>query len=58
MRTNYPFLFKDAGMFSYHFEIKITVAYAFDCMYMCVNFRDEIFLKGEECKTRKKSNFF
>ena len=24
---------------------------------MCVEFRDEILLRGEECKTRKKINF-
>ena len=58
MRTNYPFLFENVGMFSCHFEIKMTVAYARDCMYMCVNFGDEILLRGEECKTREKSNFF
>ena len=25
---------------------------------MCVNFRDEILLRGRECKTREKFNFF
>ena len=25
---------------------------------MCVNFRDEILLRGEECKTREKLFFF
>ena len=27
-------------------------------MYVCVNFGDEILLRGEECKTRKNLNFF
>ena len=27
-------------------------------MLVCVNFRDEIFLRVEECKTREKFNFF
>ena len=39
-------------------EIKMIVAYECDCMYMRVNFKDEILLKGEECKTREKLNFF
>ena len=25
---------------------------------MCVNFRDEILLRGEECKTREKNSIF
>ena len=58
MHINYPFLFEDACMFSCHFHIKMTVAYACDCMYMCVNFRDEILVRGEECKTRENSIFF
>ena len=29
------------------------VTYACDLMRMCVEFRDEIFLRGEECKTRE-----
>ena len=28
------------------------------CVLVCVNFEDEILLRGEECKTRKKFNFF
>ena len=32
----------------------MTVAYTCDCMYMCVNFEDEIFLRRGECKTQKK----
>ena len=27
------------------------------CVLECVNFRDEILLRGEECKTQKKFNF-
>ena len=31
----------------------MTVAYACDLnVYVCVNFEDEILLKGEECKIR------
>ena len=58
MYSNYPFLFEDAGMFFGHFKIKMIVANACDCMYMCVNFRDEILLSGKERKTWEKSNFF
>ena len=32
------------------------VAYACDSMSMCMEFRDEIILRGEECKTREKYN--
>ena len=37
----------------------MTVAYACDLnvVYVCVNFGDEIFLRGEECKTRVNLNF-
>ena len=36
----------------------MTVPYACDCVWLCVNFGDEILLRGEECKTReKKFNF-
>ena len=28
------------------------------CVLVCVNFGDEILLRGEECKTREKFNFF
>ena len=27
------------------------------CMLVCVNFGDEILLRGEECKTEEKFNF-
>ena len=36
----------------------MTIAYACDSMCMCVEFRDEIFLRGEECKTWEIFNFF
>ena len=35
----------------------MTSLYACDSMCMCVEFWDEILLRGEECKTQKKSNF-
>ena len=36
----------------------MTVTYACDCMYMCVNFGDKIFFsRGENAKPRKKSIF-
>ena len=34
-----------------------TVAYACDSMCMCVEFRDEILLRGKNVKSRKKSIF-
>ena len=34
----------------------VHVAYACDCCD-CEEFRDEILLRGEECKTRENSNF-
>ena len=35
----------------------MTVAYACNLnVYVCVNFRDEILISGEECKTRE--NFY
>ena len=33
------------------------VTYARSLMRMCVEFRDEILLRGEECKTRENFNF-
>ena len=36
----------------------MTVPYACDCVCLCVNFGDEILLRGEECKTQEKFNFF
>ena len=35
MRTNYPFLFEDKGTLFSHL-IQMSVAYACDCMYICV----------------------
>ena len=35
----------------------MTIAYACDCMHMCVNFEGEIFFWREECKTQEKFNF-
>ena len=35
----------------------MTVAYACDYMYMCVNFGDEFFFRRGEYKTREKFNF-
>ena len=34
-----------------------SIAYACDSMCMCVEFQDEILLRGEECKTWEKLNF-
>ena len=37
----------------------MIVAYAWDLnVYVCVNFGDEILLKGEECKTWENFLFF
>ena len=37
----------------------MTIAYACDCMYMCVNFEEEFFfLRRGECKTREKTSIF
>ena len=36
----------------------MTIAYSCDSMCVCVEFRDEILLRGEECKTREKIQFF
>ena len=33
------------------------VTYARSLMRMCVEFRDEILLRGEECETNEKSEF-
>ena len=42
IRASYPLLFEDGGAFSWSFDIKMTVAYAFDLnVYVCVNFGDE-----------------
>ena len=51
MSANYPFLFEEGGMFlamdikwSLHMHVIVYV-------HVCVNFRDEILSRGEECKT-------
>ena len=36
----------------------MTVPYVCDCVWLCGNFGDEILLRGEECKTREKFNFY
>ena len=39
----------------------VLICYAGDvlclCMLVCVNFKDETLLRGEECKTWEKFNF-
>ena len=37
--------------------MKIIVAYESDFMCMCVNFGEEILLRGGECKSRENLNF-
>ena len=59
IRASYRFLFEDGGAFSLSFDIKMTFSYAYNLnVYVCVNFGDEILLRGEECKTREKFYFF
>ena len=37
----------------------MNVSYACDLnVYSCVNFEEEILLRGEECKTREKFYFY
>ena len=48
MRATYPFLFEDKGTW---FSRLVTSLYGCDLICMCVEFRDKIHLKGEECKT-------
>ena len=64
MRATYPFLFRDEGTQLRRLIIKLLV-YMHDIVHVvyacafcaCVEFRDEILLRGEECKTRENSNF-
>ena len=57
MRATYPFLFSDEGMWFSHLILKwlvymheiVYIAYACELIRMCVEFRDEILLRGEEC---------
>ena len=65
MRATYPFLFRDEGMWFSHLILKwlvymheiVYIAHACELIRMCVEFRDEIVLRGEECKTRENSIF-
>ena len=58
MRATYPFLFEDEGTLFSHLRIN----YYCICMeldvYVCVNFGDEILLRGEECKNLGKFEMF
>ena len=64
MRATYPLFFRDEGaqlrrliikLLVYKHEI-VHVTYACD-FCACVEFRDEILLRGKECKTRENFNF-
>ena len=57
MRANYPFLFKDDGPLFNHLVVMID-ACACNCAYMCVNFGDEILLRGDECENPGKFKIF
>ena len=57
MRANYPFLFKDDGTLFNHL-IVMTYAFSCDYVYMCVNFEDEILLRGKECENLGKFEIF
>ena len=57
MRANYPFLFEDDSTLFEHLVV-MTDACACDCVYMCVNFWDEILLRGEECENPGKFELF
>ena len=54
MRATYPFLFRDEGMWFSHLILKwlvymheiVYIAYACELIRMCVEFRDEILLRG------------
>ena len=50
MRANYPLIFKDDGTLFNHLVV-MTDACACDCVYMCVNFEEEILLRGKNVKT-------
>ena len=60
MWATYLFLFRDEGMWFSNLILKWIVyiheivynAYAYELIRMCVEFWDELLLRGEECKTR------
>ena len=43
VRTTYPILFDDESTLFSHLIMKMTVSYACDSMYMCVNFGTKFF---------------
>ena len=49
MRVTYHFLFEDKGGLS---NIRSLIL-ELECMLVCMNFRVEILLREEECKTRE-----
>ena len=57
MRATYPFLFEDGGALSKIWNYNNYCVCMCLCMLVCVNFGDEILLRGKECKTREKFNF-
>ena len=57
MHANYPFLFKDDDTLFNHLVV-MTDACACDCVYMCVNFENEILLRGKNVKTRVNLKIF
>ena len=57
MCANYLFLFKDDGTLFSHLVVMIGSC-ACDCVYMCVNFGDEILLKEEECENPSEFKIF
>ena len=61
MQATYPFLFRDEGMWFSHLILKwlvymheiVYIAYACELIRMCVEFRDEIVLRGDDsCHSR------
>ena len=59
MRATYHFIFEDEGALS-SLILGTRINYCICmclCVQVCVNFGDEIMLRGEECKTREKFNF-
>ena len=59
MRATYPFLFEDEGALS-NLILGTRINYCIFmclCVQVCVNFGDEILLRGKECKIQEKFNF-